>query len=408
MDSKSKSQQKGNIYRTIRDAALKRIVNSGSFLIPEISSETGISVTTVAKYVNDMVENGIVEVLDKQNSGKRGRRPVIYGIRSGNKFFLAIDVKNSGIIFGLMDLSGKMVATDETAYNYENSIDKLHEIKEKLDLFLVKAGQINKSDIVGACVCLGGRVNSKAGTSASGFNLEALSGATLAQYFTELFGIRTCIENDTKAMTYGEYNTLPYRNIKDALFINIGWGIGLGIVINGEIYNGKDGYSGEFGHAPIYDNNIICHCGKKGCLETEVSGRAIHRKLIERIKSGEASRLSSKCLRGDKISLSDIMEAAQHEDPLCIDLITKTGYELGKQLSTVINIFNPECIILGGEISAAAAYYFLQPVQANVRNYSIKLMSQDLPIVTSSLGVKAGIYGGCLIAKRKFFLDECF
>lgn len=96
----------------------------------------------------------------------------------------------------------------------------------------------------------------------------------------------------------------------------------------------------------MYNNNILCHCGKKGCIETEVSGRAIHRKLIERINNGESSVLSRKVRKGAVITTNDIIEAAEREDPLCIELISQTGTELGHQLAGLINLFNPEIIII--------------------------------------------------------------
>ncbi len=95
-------------------------------------------------------------------------------------------------------------------------------------------------------------------------------------------------------MTYGEYMQGCVKGEKDIIFVNVSWGVGIGIIIDGKVYTGKSGFSGEFGHVNAYDNEIICHCGKKGCLETEASGSALHRILLERIKSGESSILSTR------------------------------------------------------------------------------------------------------------------
>lgn len=99
--------------------------------------------------------------------------------------------------------------------------------------------------------------------------------------------------------------------------------------------------------------------------------------------------------------MSDIIRAAEKEDPLCIDLITKAGAELGLHISNLINIFNPSQIIIGGEFSKAAAYYFFHPIEASVRRYSLKLMSKGVPITPAILGENAGALGGCLMARRK-------
>ena len=400
------NEQESNVAKAVKAAVMRRVVESGSFVIPDISADTGLSVTTVSKYVSQMVGDGEIETLEVVSSDKRGRRPVLYGVRSDTSRFACVDVRQYGVNYGLMDISGRMVAERcDSSFVYENSPARLEEVCVGLESF-VRDNGLAISDVKSVCVCLGGRVNTFNGTSASKFTLEALADTTLAEYLTERLGVDVFIENDTKAMTFGEYMSVSNRTWKNVLFVNIGWGLGIGIVIDGKLYYGKDGYSGELGHAPIYDNDIICHCGKKGCLETEVSGSAIHRKLLERIKAGESSRLSPKFHRGEMISLSDIMSAAGKEDPLCVDLITKVGTELGRPISMLINVFNPDCIILGGDLSQAASYYFLYPMQASVRKYSLRLISQNLPFITSKLGDRAAIYGGCMLARNRHFTSD--
>ena len=401
------NEQESNVAKAVKAAVMRRVVESGAFVIPDISADTGLSVTTVSKYVSQMVENGEIEALEVVSSDKRGRRPVLYGVRSDTSRFACVDVRQYGVSYGLMDISGKMIAEySDSEFVYENSPARLEELCVGLESFVMDRCHLTMRNIRSVCFCLGGRINTFSGTSASKFTLESLADTPLAEYLTERLGTDVFVENDTKAMTYGEYLSLGNRTWKNVLFVNIGWGLGIGIVIDGKLYYGKDGYSGELGHAPIYDNDIICHCGKKGCLETEVSGSAIHRRLLERIKGGESSRLSPKYYRGEMISLSDIMSAAGKEDPLCVDLITKVGTELGRSISMLINVFSPDCIILGGDVSQAASYYFLYPLQASVRKYSLRLISQNLPFVTSRLGDRAAIYGGCMLARNRHFTSE--
>mgnify|MGYP000641185317 FL=1 len=215
--------------------------------------------------------------------------------------------------------------------------------------------------------------------------------------------MKTFIENDTKAMAFGEYMTSMNKEYKDVLFVNISWGLGLGIILDGKLYYGKNGFSGEFGHINMYNNNVLCHCGKKGCIETEVSVRAIHRKLMERIRNGESSILSPMVEQRKDVTSKDILEAAANEDPLCIELINRTGVELGRHLAGLINLLNPEAIILGGTLSQAKSYDFLQPVEWAIRKYSLRLMSQNVRVTPSTLGNKAGVVGACLLARRRVF-----
>lgn len=391
-----------NISRIVKNEVLRHIINYGSFTIPEIVEKTGISATTVAKYVFDMQMDNILVVQDTVKADHRGRRPLLYGIRPDSNYFVGVDIKNSSLTIGLMDISGKMLKlVNDDSFRLENTYSKLEEVCVSVEKF------IEESDlaITSICFTLGGRVNTSLGTSASIFNFEEFGDTPLAEVLSHRFGCRVFIENDTKAMTYGEFLALGDSDIKNFLYVNIGWGLGLGIVVDGKQLHGASGYAGELGHVPFYDNNVLCHCGKKGCIETEVSGSAINRKLVEHIKNGEQSILSNRVLRGESLAMQDILYAAEKEDPLCADLISQTGAELGRHLAGMINLLNPECIMIGGTLSRAASYYFFHPVSASIRKYSLKLISRNVSILTSRLGEDAGVVGACYVARNRVFRD---
>ena len=170
------------------------------------------------------------------------------------------------------------------------------------------------------------------------------------------------------------------------------------------MYYGKSGFSGEFGHFPTFDNEIICHCGKKGCLETEASGLAIHRKVLERIQNGESSILTEQVKDLNKLTLTDIIKATNLEDPLCIEIVEEIGAKLGRYVAGLINLFNPELVVLGGQ-GAVAEGFILLPIRSAVRKYSLNLVNKDTQIVLSKLKNKAGIVGACMVARSRLF-DE--
>ena len=244
------------------------------------------------------------------------------------------------------------------------------------------------------------RVNPESGYSFSQFNFEE---RPLADVLSEKLGHKVTIDNDTRAMTYGEYMQGCVKGEKDIIFVNVSWGVGIGIIIDGKVYTGKSGFSGEFGHVNAYDNEIICHCGKKGCLETEASGSALHRILLERIKSGESSILSTRISgEEDPITLDEIITAVNKEDLLCIEIVEEIGQKLGKQIAGLINIFNPELVIIGGTLSLTGDY-ITQPIKTAVRKYSLNLVNKDSAIITSKLKDKAGIVGACMLARSRMF-----
>lgn len=169
------------------------------------------------------------------------------------------------------------------------------------------------------------------------------------------------------------------------------------------MYLGKSGFSGELGHFNVFDNEIICHCGKRGCLETEVSGAAFHRILIENVKEGKRSILSEQILKDEKsLTLEDIVAATNKEDLLCIEILEEIAQKLGRYLAGVINLLNPEMVIIGG-VLAQTGDYLLQPVRSAVRKYSLNMVNKDSVIVLSKLLDKAGVVGACMLARYNKF-----
>lgn len=393
-------------FDSVRETILRRVKGEGRFTVPSIAEETGLSTTTVAKQLSVLRDEIPIDEIELEESGRKGRKAVIYGIRADSRYFLGVDIKNVGLAIGMMDFTGNIVKkTVDYSYSFENSHENMDLICSKISLFLESLSPEDRAKVSGVGFNIGGRVDSMRGTSASIFNFEETQDTPLADLLSEVIGLPVVIENDTKAMTYAEYIAYGMQ-WSDVLYVNIGWGLGMGIIIGGRMYYGANGYSGEMGHMRVYENNILCHCGKKGCLETEVSMMAISRKLQERILKGETSILSQKVRLGEKIDARDILDAAEKEDQLCIELISETGKELGKQLAGIINLFNPGCIIIGGQLAKASPFYFQQQVALSVKQHSLKLMNRGLPILLTKLGDDAGITGACLLARDRLFLHS--
>ena len=393
-------------YDSVKETILRRVKNEGRFTVPSIAEEMGLSTTTIAKQLSVLRDEIPIDEIEMEESGRKGRKAVIYGIRADSRYFLGVDIKNVGLAIGMMDFTGNIVKkTVDYSYSFENSHENMDLICSKISLFLESLSPEDRAKVSGVGFNIGGRVDSMRGTSASIFNFEETQDTPLADLLSEVIGLPVVIENDTKAMTYAEYIAYGMQ-WPDVLYVNIGWGLGLGIIIGGRMYYGANGYSGEMGHMRVYENNILCHCGKKGCLETEVSMMAISRKLQERILKGETSILSQKVRLGEKIDSRDILDAAEKEDQLCIELISETGKELGKQLAGIINLFNPGCIIIGGQLAKASPFYFQQQVALSVKQHSLKLMNRGLPILLTKLGDDAGITGACLLARDRLFLHS--
>ena len=204
-------------------------------------------------------------------------------------------------------------------------------------------------------------------------------------------------------MAYGEFNAGLVKEEKNVLFLNLDYGLGMGVMINSQLYYGKSGFAGEFGHIPLFNNNIICQCGKKGCLETEGSGWALTRNFREKIEAGTSSILiekNGKAISTQSIEMDAIIEAANNDDVLAIDLIADLGEKLGRGIALLINIFNPELVIIGGSLANTGEYLIL-PIKSAINKYSLSLVNSDTKIKRSLLGEKSGVIGACLLARNR-------
>ena len=382
--------------KSLKKAIINELDASGDLTIADLARELNISTPKITSMVNELIQDGLLQDLGKIDS-TGGRRASIYGLVSDACYFLGVDVKRYYINIGLIDFKKHMVNVEEKIpYPLENTQESLKALLEAIRGFIERQG-IEQEKILGIGINLSGRVNNITGYSYSYFHFQE---EPLAQFIEHELGIRTFLENDSNAMAYGEYCNGVVENEKNVLFINLDYGTGSGIILNGKVYYGKSGFSGEFGHIPFYNNEILCGCGKKGCLETEVSGQALLRMVKEKLQAGSNSVLNQTIDNLDALKLEDLIEAARNEDVLMIELLAEMGEKLGKALALLINLFNPELVILGGTLAATGDYLRL-PARSAVNKYSLSLVNSDTQVKRSKLGEKAGVVGACLIARNK-------
>ena len=394
-----KEIEMGSKNALIKKRIITYYIYNGSSTIPDLSKELDLSIPTVTKLIGEMFDEGYINDYGKlETSG--GRHPHLYGLNPQSGYFIGVDIKKFSINIGLINFKGDMVDLKmDIPYNFENSLEGMNELCS-LILNFIKKLSIDTEKILNINVNVSGRVNPESGYSFSQFNFEE---RPLADVLSERLGYTVTIDNDTRAMTYGEYMQGCVKGEKNIIFVNASWGLGIGIIIDGRIYTGKSGFSGEFGHINVFDNEILCHCGKKGCLETEASGSALHRILTERIKNGEGSILSDRIdIKETPLTLDEIIAAVNKEDLLCIEIVEEIGQKLGKQIAGLINLFNPELVIIGGTMSTTGDY-ITQPIKTAVRKYSLNLVNKDSVIMASKLKDKAGVVGACMLARSRMF-----
>lgn len=384
-----KSGRSDSTKRTI----LSYFIRNGNATTNDVARAIGVSMPTASKLITELCAAGYVNEYGKLETDE-GRRPQLYGINPESGYFLGVDFDYNVLNIGLIDFSGQLVdmalnkpfVQTNDMKNLDTLCGLIRDFVDNID--------VPKEKILTMSVNIPGRVNPETGYSYSIYNFTETPLATL---LTEKIGIDATIENDSRAMAFGEYVAGSVKGEQDVLFFNVSWGLGMGMILNGQLYKGKSGFAGELGHIHAFDNEIICHCGKKGCLETEVSGRAFHRIVRERIADGEASTIHTD--KDGNFTIQDLIDATMNEDWLCIDVVEGIGQKLGQRIASLINIFNPDLVVLGGTLSCTGDY-LLQSVRSAVIKYSLSLIYKDTKIVLSKLKDRAGVIGACMIARK--------
>ncbi|MBB5439274.1 putative NBD/HSP70 family sugar kinase [Pedobacter sp. AK017] len=378
----------------IRKTIVAYFADTGNATIADLCKETNLSVPKVTTLITELIAEGLVKDFGKVGS-TGGRRPNIYGLVPDSCFFLGVDVKHNHINIGLIDLQKKLIKiSKDVPYNLENTAESLAALCELIKNF-IKESAIAREKILGLGLNLSGRINYATGYSYSFFHFNE---DPLSNLLEKELHLKTYLENDSRAMAYGEFNCGVVKEEKNVLFLNLDYGLGMGVLINNELYYGKSGFAGEIGHIPLFNNEIICHCGKKGCLETEASGRALIELFKEKLLAGSSTSLNKTA--EDNIQMQDIINAANNDDVLSIELIAKVGEKLGRGIALLINIYNPELVILGGALASTGEHLHL-PIKSALNKFSLSLVNSDTQLKLSKLGETAGVIGACLLVRKR-------
>jgi glucokinase-like ROK family protein len=383
----------------VRNKLLTKFYHEGIKSIPDLSDSLQLSIPTVTRFLEELGHAGYI-LEEGEGSSSGGRRPVLYGLNPNAKFVVSVDIGRFTMRIALVNLRNHFVAPVRIINEgLSSQTDLFHLIKRESEDLIARSG-IPIDKILGAGIALPGLIDSKTGISYSYFTTL---GKSLPDLFKEVFPFPVFIEHDTKAMALAELSFGLAKGKQNVLCLVIGAGVGLSMIMGGRLYKGNSGFAGEFGHIPVSDNGQLCYCGKVGCLETVASGVT----LIQNARNGIASGASSKIIdltknNPEKITLEIIMEAAKMGDQYAIALLARTGESLGKGIATLLHLFNPEMIILGGELSKAGNY-ISDPIKQTLNQHAIARILRDTELVTTELGENATLMGTVALVINNFF-----
>ncbi|MCD6659372.1 MAG: ROK family protein [Lentimicrobium sp.] len=382
----------------LKQSIIRELYQYKQLSIHYLSKTIKMSTPTITRAIDELIEEEMVrEIGIGESTG--GRRPSIYGLKASSRYVIGIDLERYFIRMGIFDFDNKPVSEiHELNQGLETHTDIPGFLAEKV-YELIEAYNIDRNKLLGIGISLPGLIDLRSGISYTYLN----TGRPTAKELMDRLGLPVFLEQDTRSMAWGEQAFGLAHGHQNVLCLNIGSGIGLSMILNGKIYTGHSGYSGEFGHIQIEPNGQLCHCGKIGCIETVASGKVLISKAKKDIAEGSITQISG-MIDGDlnKLNIKVILDAARAGDQYAIDLLGRIGEALGKGLSTLIHLFNPELIIIGGEMSKAADF-LISPIESNLNIYTIARIRKDAMIVSSELGDNARLMGTVALVMNKIF-----
>ncbi len=374
----------------------------GNKSISELCSITKNSIPTITFMLNELIrEDWVMNYGISHSTG--GRKPALFGLNPKSAFIIGVDLSRRYTNIGLFDLHNNQIGDiRELSSGLADSENILNLLKEQVDSLLLSTG-VSRGQLLGAGIAIPGIFNIREGIS---YSYPIFGERPVKETFEALLNMDIYIEHDTRTMALGEQWFGVAANFNNVLFLNIGSGIGLSMILSGELYKGRSGYSGEFGHIQMDPQGELCYCGRIGCLETLASGTAVVNRAKELISNGKSSIISKMTgYNTERINLKTIINAANSGDLLSIELLESTSEYLAKGLSVLIHLFNPDAVIIGGEMAEAGSL-IKDPLVQKLGKYTILKLKQDSAVIISTLKERAGLLGTPTVVMSNIFFPS--
>ncbi|HEB30720.1 MAG TPA: ROK family transcriptional regulator [Spirochaetes bacterium] len=356
----------------------------------EIARHLNLSKVTVSTIVSGLLKNGhVVELGEGAALEKGGRRPIMLSLNIFSKYVIGIDIGTTNTVAAVGNLKGTVLKKISVTTTRNHSVENiLGQVSHLVDEIIIQS-EVDKKRIIGVGLSVAGQIEKDSGLIifSPHFNWRNVYIAKLVEDKT---GFKTIADNCTRAMALGEVWFGNGKNVSNLLFINVGYGIGSALVLDGKIYN----HHSEFGHTFITKKKIHCPCGKYGCIEVVASGNAIER---------QANKLMD-TENNEWISVKMAAERAEKGDTVAKKIIYEAGRYLGRGISILANFITPEKIIIGGGVSSAGDL-LLKPILSEFNKNTMEVVKAKTQVCISSLGMEAGVYGAIAMALNDMFFN---
>ena len=395
----------------IRDINMSLVVNEirqhGPISRVDVARATGLGRSTVSGIVGMLLKEEFMREIGSGHpdsvSPAVGRPPVMLEFNPRSRFVVAVKLAPASITAAVTDLDAEVVGFVERPIGAKLSEGAVRQQISEAVYAVVSDCRVSMDRVIGVGVAVPGIVDSRTGVSISP-QFFLWQNLPLRNLLEEEFGVPVFIDNDANAATLAEKLRGHGRQVSDFVCVTIGIGIGAGIIIDNKLYRGAVAGAGEIGHITIQEDGPACTCGNHGCLEAFASDAALVREMKRIVESGRSSavtRISAEESRD--LDRPMIARAAREGDDAALSVVRHAGEHIGVGLATLVNILNPEMIVVAGEAAIDFGDLLLEPIRDSIRRRSVSVLAQRLEVVESLLGDRIWIVGAASLVIDDFF-----
>ena len=359
-----------------------------------IAKQIGLSRAAVSTIVNDLIETSIIRDAN-QRTRTSGRPRTLLEVNPVAGYIVGIDMGATHMRILLSNFGATAIAEKEVSINIANGPAACIEQANTLLHEILAENGMDISMVAAIGVGVPGPIDSEAGMVIAPPIMPGWDRFPIRDTLEKLWGRPVSVNNDAELGALGEWAYGAGRGARDLAYIKVGSGIGAGLLIGGRIYRGSTGSAGEIGHLTMDNDGPLCTCGNRGCLEAFSGGHAIAKRAIEAIEQGRSTQMDR--FSPQKISAKDVSAAAQRGDLVAQQIMEDAGEHLGVAIAGLVNIFNPDIIVVGGGV-AQIGDLFLEPVRMAVAKRSLPAAAENVRITTAVLGRRASSLGAVVQA----------
>ena len=371
----------GSLRELNRLKVLEAVREHGTISRAQIASLTGLARSTVSTLVGELQRAGVVverEDVHAESTASGGRPPLLLSLDPGAGAVIGIQFGHEFVRVAIADLSLTILA--EGAVEGDLDHDALSGLESAAELVggLMREANVERERLIGVGVALSGPVDRSTGRVVAETILPGWVGIETARWLSDRLQVRVEVDNDANLGALAESVLGAGRGASEMAYVMLSSGIGGGLILEGRLYRGARGMAGEIGHVSVDDSGHMCRCGNRGCLETVVGAAA----LTESLRRSHSRDMT----------IEQMIALARRGDPGCRRVVADAGETVGRVAAALCNQFNPERLVVGGEL-ALGGDLLLDPIRESIRRYAIPAVAEDLTVVAGALGDRAELMG---------------